>query len=304
GQDTVQIAAPLSVAEKANPRQRDRRYAEKLLEHLNDHVEFYHRAIWLAMYPNRRFLLLDGLIAPDAGGRSVASVVENRIVGIVGNSLVMPVALGQKLDTTYEFADATPEDLRHLYAIDAAPAMRISIPTAGVFAEAVMGRCNSCEVIDDTRFRRWEDEPIPDRPTAINPLSTASRRQPVPSLAPDAFPEPLVRLQATPRAPDPTGLAAAVQALGTNNIFRDLTGVALNQANAAQALKSSIKAGQEFATRASTLAQQKFQNKELDRNLAAVKSARDKGLTDKKGAQDLAEDLFRGAIGEKKSGKE
>src|SRR6185436_4464541 len=105
-------------------------------------------------------------------------------------------------------------------------------------------------------------------------------------------------------APDPTGLAAAVQALGTNNIFRDLTGVALNQANAAQALKSSIKAGQEFATRASTLAQQKFQNKELDRNLAAVKSARDKGLTDKKGAQDLAEDLFRGAIGEKKSGKE
>lgn len=302
GEDNVQIATPLSVAEKANPKQRDRRYAEKLLEHLNDHVELYHRCIWMAMDPNRRFLLLDGLIAPDAGGRSVASVVENRIIGIVGNSLVMPVALGQKLDTTYEFAEATPEDLRHLYAVDAAPAMRISIPTAGVFAEAVMGRCNSCEVIDDSKFWRWEDAPIPDRPTAINALSTASRRQAPPSLAPDAFPDALVRLQTAPRAPDPTGLAAAVQALGTGNIFRDLTGVALNQANAAQALKSSMKVSQEFATRASALAQQKFQNKELDRNLAAIKAARDKGLTDKEGAQSLTEDLFSSAIGEKRSG--
>jgi Papain-like cysteine protease AvrRpt2 len=304
GEDTVQIATPLSVAEKSNPRQKDRRYAEKLIEHLNNNVEFYTRVVLLAQHPSRLNLLLDGLIAPDAGGRSVASVVENRIIGIVGNCLVMPVALGQKLDTTYQFADATLDDLRNLYAVDAAPPMRISIPTAGVFAEAVMGRCNSCEVIDDTRFWRWEESPIPDKPTAIGALSTASRRQPPPSLAPDAFPEPLVRLQTAPRAPDPTGLAAAVQALGMGNIFRDLTGVALNQANAAQALKSSIKVAQEFADRASTLAQQKFQNKELDRNLAAVKSARDKGLIDKKTAQEMSEDLFRGAAGEKRTAQE
>src|SRR5262249_36329379 len=175
GQDTVQIATPLSVAEKSNPRQRDRRYAEKLVEHLNNNVEFYTRVILLSLDKNRLFLLLDGLIAPDAGGRSVASVVENRILGIVGNCLVMPVALGQKLDTTYEFADATLDDLRNLYAVDAAPPMRISIPTAGVFAEAVMGRCNSCEVIDDSRFWRWEESPIPDKPTPIGALSTASR---------------------------------------------------------------------------------------------------------------------------------
>lgn len=304
GDDNVQIAAPLTVDEKRNPRQRDRRYAEKLLDHLNEHVELYHRVIWLAMDPNRRFLLLDGLVAPDAGGRSVASVVENRIIGIVGNSLVMPVAPGQKLDITYELADATLEDLRHLYAIDAAPPMRISLPTSGVFAEAVMGRCNSCEVIDDTRFWRWEEEPIPDRPTAIDALSTASRRQAPPSLAPDAFPDALVRLQAAPRAPDPTGLAAAVQALGTGNVFKDLTGLALNQQNAAQALKSSLKVGQEFATRASALAQQKFQNRQLDRTLDAIKSARDKGLTDKEGAQSLTEDLFSRAIGEQRPGQD
>jgi hypothetical protein len=300
GEDTVQIATPLSVHEKRDPRLRDRRYAEKLLEHLNEHVEYYHRAIWQTMDPNRRFLLLDGLIAPDAGGRSVASVVENRVIGIVGNSLVMPVAPGQKLDTTYEFAAATLDDLRHLYAVEAAPPMRISIPSSGVFAEAVAGRCNSCETIDDTRFWRFEEEPLPDTPTAIGALSTASRRRATPSLAPDAFPDALVRLQQAPAAPDPTGLAAAVQALGTANIFRDLTGLALNQQNAAQALKSSLKVGQEFASRAASLAQQRFQNRQLDRNLGAIKKARDQGMTDRDSSQTLTEELFSRAIGEKR----
>jgi Papain-like cysteine protease AvrRpt2 len=304
GQDTAQIATPLTVTEKRNPREYDRRYSERLLSHLNEHVEYYHRAIWTAMDPNRRFLLLDGFVAPDAGGRSVASVVENRVIGIVGNSLVMPVAPGQRLDPTYEFAESTPQDLRHLYAIEAAPPMRISIPTSGVFAEAVMGKCNSCEVIDDTRFWHWEDAPIPDRPTAIGALSLASRRQTPPSVAPEEFPQAIVRMQEIPEAPAPTGLAAAMQALGASNIFKDITGVVLNQQNAAQALKSSIKVGQEFAQRASALAQQKFLDRAMDRDLAAIKKARDQKLIDKKGAQNLTGDLFRRAIGEKQPAQE
>lgn len=298
--DTVEIATPLSIAEKRNPRDRDRRGAERLLDHLNEHVEHYHRAIWLSMDPNRRYLLLDGFIAPDAGGRSVASVVENRVVGIVGNSLVMPVAPGQRLDCTYEFADATPEDLRHLYSGDPAPPMRISLPTSGVFAEAVQGKCNSCEVIDDTRFWRWEEAPIPDQPTLIAPLTTDSLRRQPPSLAPDAFPEALVRLQQTPSAPDPTGLAAAVKALGVANVFKDITGLALNQENAAEALKASIKAGQDFAMKAGALAQQRFLNGELDRGLDHIKSARENKLISDDQAKQLTESLLRGAIGEQR----
>jgi Papain-like cysteine protease AvrRpt2 len=304
GQDTVQIATPLTLPEKRNPREYDRRYAERLLSHLNEHVEYYHRAIWTAMDPNRRYLLLDGFVAPDAGGRSVASVVDNRVIGIVGNSLVMPVAPGQQLDPTYEFAEATPEDLRHLYAIEAAPPMRISIPTSGVFAEAVLGRCNSCEIIDDSRFWHWEDAPIPDRPTAIGALSLASRRQALPTLTADEFAPAIVRMQQIPEAPAPTGLAAAVQALGVGNIFKDLTGVVLNQQNAAQALKSSIKVAHEFAQRASALAQQKFLDRAMDRDLAAIKKARDQKLIDKEESQKLTEDLFRRAIGEKQPAQE
>jgi hypothetical protein len=203
-----------------------------------------------------------------------------------------------KLDSTYQFARRTPADLRNLYAGDRPPPMRISLPTSGVFAEAVLGKCNSCESIDDTRFWRWEEAPIPDRPTPIQALSTDSRRTAPPSLAPDAFPDALVRLQETPGASDPTGLAAAMAALGTNNVFRDLTGLALNQENAAEGLKASLTAAQGFASRAGALAQQRFLNRELDRSLDHVKKARDQKLITDDQAKSLTESVLRGAIGE------
>ena len=296
--DAVEIVTPLDTLEKRNPKEVDVRRADQLLTHLDEHAEYYHRAIWLTMDPNRRYLLLDGFLAPDAGGRTVASVVENRVLGVVGNSLVMPVAPGQELDPTYEFAGATPRDLRHLYAAPPAPPMRISLPTPGVYAEAVLGSCNSCEKIDDARFWRWEDAPIPDRPVSIDPLSTASRQTTPPSLAPDALPTPIVGFQAVPTAPDPTGLAAAITALGTTDVFRDLTGLAMNQANSAEALQTAMTAAQGFATRAGTLAQQRFLGQELDRGLGYIKDAKANKLISDDQATNLTESFLRGAIGQ------
>jgi hypothetical protein len=298
--DPAEMLAPLDALEKRHPRDLDRRLAEELLEHLDEHCEHYHRAIWMLMDPNRRYLLLDGFVAPDAGGRSVATVVENRIVGIVGNCLVLPLRPGAQLDPTYQFADATLADLRHLYAADPPPPMRISLPTRGVFAEAVLGRCNSCEVIDDSRFWRFEDEPIPDSPTTIAPLSTETRRQPPPDLAPELFPSPLVGLQQVPTAPDPTGLAAAMKTLGTAGLFRNLTGLALNQQNSAQALKTAIGTAQTFATQAGALAQQRYMARELDRSIARIKSARDQNLIKPEQARQLTESAVRGALGQKR----
>jgi len=99
--DYVFLSTPLDRIELRNPRKEDREMARRLLRHLNHNIEYYHRVIWLSMDPNRRYMLLDGFIAPNSGGRSVASVVENRVIAIVGNCLVMPVAPGFKLDPTY-----------------------------------------------------------------------------------------------------------------------------------------------------------------------------------------------------------
>lgn len=298
--DFVEISVPLDKAEKNNPRQTDRRRARLLIDILNERLEYFHRILWLTMDPNRRYLFLDGVIAPDAGGRSVASVVENRVIGIVGNSLVMPVVPGLKLDPTYEFARRSQPDLKNLYAVDPPPPMRISTPTRGVFAEAVMGKCNSCEKIDDRRFWHWEDAPIPDSPTAILPLSTASRRQAPPSVLPSAYPDALVHLQTAPAAPDPTGLNAALSLLGTKDLFRNLTGLALNQENAAAALKSVMSAAQSFASQGAALAQQKHLSGQMDRNLDLIKQARDRKQITPEQAQGMTKSMFEGALGERR----
>jgi hypothetical protein len=87
-------------------------------------------------------------------------------------------------------------------------------------------------------------------------------------------------------------------ALGSSTVFRDLTGLALNQQNAAEALKTSITAAQGFATKAGALAQQRFLNQELDRGLGHIKDARDSGLISDDDARSLTESALRGAIGE------
>ena len=116
--DQVEIAVRLDRLEKRRPRDDDRRRAASLLDHLNAHLEYYHRSIWLRMHPNRRYLLLDGFEAPNAGGRSVASVVENRLIGVVGNCLVMPVAPGVHLDPTTHIPPEARGDLLAYYATD------------------------------------------------------------------------------------------------------------------------------------------------------------------------------------------
>jgi len=71
---------------------------DNLIKHLNENLEYYHRAIWYKMPANKRFSLLDNCIAPNTNGKSIASIVENRVVGILGNSIIMPLVAGYSFD--------------------------------------------------------------------------------------------------------------------------------------------------------------------------------------------------------------
>ena len=138
--DDVLIHTPLNRRELRNPRHEDIELAKQLLDHLNEHIEYYHKRIWWRMNAQRRYMLLDGIVAPNSSGRSVASVVENRLIGIVGNCLILPVARGFKLDPTYNQNAENPIDLLEHYAPNTPiePA-RMAIPTKGIYAESVMG---------------------------------------------------------------------------------------------------------------------------------------------------------------------
>ncbi|MBO0933344.1 M23 family metallopeptidase [Fibrella aquatilis] len=266
--------------ELKDPRKEDLVLVNKLIAHLNDNLEYYHERSWLGMSEKRRFMLLDGIFLSGKGeGRSLASLVQNELLAIVGNSLVFPVAPGLNLNPDF----GMKESLTEFYMTATADPVSVSVPTKGVFAEAVMGKCNSCEKIDDSRFWRWEESPIPDSPTAISPISTDSRRADPGTLQPSALPQSLVSIQNAPNAPDPTGLAATLGVLGQASLFKDITGLAENQKNAIQTFQTSMEAAKTIAQEAAKLDVQKTMERRLDRSLNAIDN--DKSLSPAKKAE-------------------
>ncbi|MCG2575967.1 hypothetical protein LZ012_03035 [Dechloromonas sp. XY25] len=295
----VTLYAPLDQWEQLNPRNEDRRLTAELVAHLNDNFEYYHHAIWWTMDPNRRYMLLDGYYAPNSDNRSVASVVENRLIGIVGNSLILPVASGVRLDPRFRpNKDGNWIDLLGFYQPPIPlPATRISLPTKGVFAEAVMGNCNSCEEIDESRFWRWEQSPI-DEPPAINALSTDSRRSDTGSLQAKDMPAPLVAIQTTPTAPDAGGVKVVLDALG-KSVFTDITGLEGTQKNAAAAYQQALDSAYKFGKEASTLAQQAAMLNSLDKSMSAIDKAEAGGKIDADKAKQLRTTALEQIVGTK-----
>ncbi|MEO5820313.1 MAG: hypothetical protein ABIT71_07375 [Vicinamibacteraceae bacterium] len=295
----------LTQQEERNPRAEDLDLRRRLLTHLNANVEYYHKAMWWTLDKERRFILLDGFIAPHSGGRSVASVVENNLIGIVGNSLVFPVVAGFQLDPRYRALrdDADRKKLLptlfDLYApLTPNVPRQVSVPTKGVFAEAVMGACNSCEKIDESRFWRWSEAPCPDDPPRIAEVTVASRASATPNLTATDFPAPIVAFQNVPQAPDPGGLSAALGLLGRGDLFRDITGLTQNQRNALGALQSSLATAQAFGQEAVQLAHAQAAQRSIDQTLNSLEAAKKDGRLTDDASREVSKAALKALIGQ------
>jgi hypothetical protein len=98
----------------------------------------------------------------------------------------------------------------------------LCLPAQGLFCEAVLGRANSAEKIDLTRFWNWQDSPIPNPAPAIDPTSTGSRAEPLPGVTP-TVPSNVITIGTPTVLPDATGLAGVLAAIQNPNIFRDMS---------------------------------------------------------------------------------
>jgi hypothetical protein len=180
----------------------------RLFAHLDGNKAYYTRAIWLAEDAEARAIRFDAFPGP-AGAPNLLDLIENRPIGALGNSLVFPYA-GPGIEPV-----RMPNERVGTERL-------LSLPTRGLFAEAMLGHCPSAEEINPTLFTDWASSPCPDKTTTINPVDTGSRAQ-APSLTPSQLPNPVVNIVNPPAAPDPMGLAAALKVLGTPNIFRDMS---------------------------------------------------------------------------------
>lgn len=192
---------------------------DELKKHLKNAAPHYNRAVWLAENPHVRASRFD-----DTGWDGTSTLLDhldNRPLEVIGAWMAFPTA---DKDIVAAVAALDRQDEEQSNSATAFDERLVTLPVRGVFAEAKLGHCNASEEIDDTRFWDWQQSPIPHFAPDIAPATPVTPQPQQPNLAPTPFPQSLVNIVNPPAAPDPTGLAAALNVLGTPNIFRDMSG--------------------------------------------------------------------------------
>jgi hypothetical protein len=176
----------------------------------------------------------------------VIDQVEPKTLTVAGNFLVLraPVDSAEPSGVTAGGTELPWTQLLESrgFNVGEQPDTRIvPIPTNGVFAEAVLGRSNSAEKLEYTRFWNWQDSPIPLQPTEIAPVDTGSRATSE-DLRPGQLGQPVLNIVNPSSLPDPAGLGAVLSAVANGNMFRDMSGLAGTQTLAGQVARGTIDA--------------------------------------------------------------
>jgi hypothetical protein len=202
----------------------------------------YSQVVWRAMDSATVAVLL----APYSyGGRPLAQVVDPAPIGVSGNLLVFRMPWEAR-DAQGPLAPPTgnADDPAHAAWLDwvgrhadydSSVEDFVPLPSGGVFAEGVLGRANSAEKLDITRFWNWQDSPVPLQAPDIAAIQAGSRAQQdaTTTTGPVA---PVVAFNNPAPLPDPAGLSGTLAALASGSLFRDMSGSATSQALALAAL--------------------------------------------------------------------
>lgn len=239
---------PANRAPEKSVTQEESHQIKRLIDHVAFNKEYYNHIILLNTDPNTIAIEMES--KPWGAGKFMADHVDPTPLEVFGSYVAYPLAKQEtKIDDSLVVEIAAgmngSDPIHRQWAVDQLAGMGeqdqqyvlerlplasvkserlISMPTRGVFAEGKLGHCNISEEIDNTRFWKWDEHPIPIQAPDINPVTPIQPRPQEVSTMPTAFPQAIVNIANPSAAPDPTGLAAALQLLGTPNIFRDMSG--------------------------------------------------------------------------------
>ena len=318
--DGTNLPIPENPDDKRDPRREDRYLAARLLEHLNSNLEYYNKVLWRNLDPDRRYMLLDGFsiqvydeggnsISGQQGMRSLASVVKNDVTAVAGNSLIFPVAPGYRVNNSFIQVKSDDNEQQvtlfdHYKPLTPIEPYRISVPSKGVFAEAVQGACNACEKIETERLQDWSKYPSGDEPTAISPVNVPSPTVTDWRAAYKDFAAPIVNVQNAPAAPAPGGgLQTINDLLGKSGVFKDITGLDETQQMALKTYLSNQDNAKAFAEMAKELAMQSHNTQNSGTIMDQIDSAKNKGALSQGDYGQLVKDHLQQQIdgGQKKS---
>ncbi len=220
---------------------------QSLIAHIDANRTYYNSVLALATDPNVIGIEFEGVVWPpttmddhveptplDVFGSYVAyplvkpmAAIDDAVVVDIAAALngTDPAQRQRAAEQLAAMSDAERNSvLRRLPLASAKSEQLITLPTRGVFAEGKLGHCNVSEEIDNTRFWKWEEHPIPIQAPEIGTVTPVTPSPQDVSAAPTAFPQSLVNIVNPSPAPDPGGLGAALGVLATANIFRDMSG--------------------------------------------------------------------------------
>lgn len=199
----------------------------ELVWHLHENALYYSQAIWMEADSGTLAMQLSPY---QYNGKRVIEYIDPTPLSTAGNFLVFR----WKDEVDGEWKKWKEGNVDHSKVeVDL-----VALPTGGVFAEAVLGRFNSAEKLDITRFWNWQDSPIPFQAPEIAALQ-AGQHQISPAPQTGTLEAPIINIQTPQSLPDPTGMQSIVSALTTANMFRDMSGAAQTAALAQAALQSA-----------------------------------------------------------------
>lgn len=301
----ARVRLPLSNWENENLRKKIQSSVVNLRLHLNEHVEYYHKAIWWNMDRDRLYMMLDGYEMEYTESctiqgnpslrkvtRSIASIVERNPMAIMGNTLVFKVSptifLGAGVPQHASGEKLLFSSLNDLFDHHRSTGAKrepilVALPTAGVYAQALMDKCNALE-----EHMGSVDWVLNDKDPELTDLGTealATRRSEPKDMTPTPFQAPIINLQNAPQAPDPSGLGNILSAITKSDSFRDMAGLAGTQANAKAAMEAAASLASEFGSKAAELQKAKQGTEMANQKMASIRKAQNDGLIEKEEAQ-------------------
>jgi hypothetical protein len=127
---------------------------DRLVAHMNCNRYYYNTLSWLLEDPNERIDRFDEVMI---GNDRLSDLVMPEPLAVIGRYVAFA-----KSGSAYEpYVDQAVSEDR-----------LVVVPTPGVFADAALGRCSTCEVPDDTRYWDWSKTPCACCGPAAPPLKT------------------------------------------------------------------------------------------------------------------------------------
>lgn len=202
---------------------------------LNEDALYYSQQIWMNMDPNFLSMQLSPYrisVGNDKNKKTLnlTEYIDPKPIAVMGNCLAF-IWHDQEDNAWIKWKEENINE-------DEITSQIIALPTDGVFGEAVLGRFNSAEKLDMTRFWNWQDSPIPFSAPDIAAIQAGNHNVEGPQ-RPGNLDTSLLSIQSPQTLPDPTGMQGVLQTLAVANLFRDMSGVAQTSLLAQGALNAS-----------------------------------------------------------------